>query len=88
MRSALALLVLLGGCATAVAPADGDTGALFPHPEGYSRIHMEDALEHAAACMGCHFDPEADGVEPVAPPCDTCHRWSAYDWYQQTEGGR
>lgn len=83
-------LVLAAGlctCADVASPGGSDTAALFPHPDDYSRTHMDDALVNADTCMSCHWAIEGN-IEPIAPPCDTCHRWSAYETYDETEGGR
>jgi len=85
--AALALMLLAhAGCADAVEAASSDTGAVFPHVDGYSRTHMDDALTQASTCMSCHWSEDGATAEPFAPPCDTCHRWSPYEWAVPSAG--
>ena len=74
--AAIPLLLLLVGCGVPVDVTPGYGSGAFPHPAGYSRLHMEDAEEGDSACFECHGEDEDTQVEgSSALHCSLCHAY-------------
>lgn len=72
----LTLVLLMAGCGVPVDVTQGYATGPFPHPEDYSRLHMEDAEEDDSTCFGCHGVDEDDLIEGSSTlHCSLCHAY-------------
>lgn len=76
---AIAGLLAVGGCGVPVEIPSSGEGGPFPHAEGYSRIHMDDAELDDTVCLSCHGeDDETQVVNSAALHCSLCHAYPPY----------
>ena len=84
MRRCLAIggigfVLAVVGCGVPVDVHPDDPSGSFPHPEGYSRLHMDDALDDDTACLECHgADEDEQVVGSPALHCSLCHTYPPY----------
>ncbi len=73
---ACALGLAVGSCGVPVDVTEGYGSGGFPHPEGYSRLHMEDVEEDDTACFECHAEDEDGRIEGTSVyHCSLCHAY-------------
>lgn len=76
---ASASLVAMLGCGVPVGIQSSDPFGAFPHAQGYSRLHMDDALEDDTACLECHgVDEDEQIVGSPALHCSLCHTYPPF----------